>query len=145
MSVINFSAITTALKTLIAAGSTGYTIERNSVRNDDPNVAAIGKGWIGVRKGMIDYKAHTTGSSPWLAEIEVIAEVQYAHMSDPETAETQIETAIAEILGIINSNLTIGNTVSHVKGFRVDYFDVPDARNTYWYGGVITIRAEARA
>lgn len=142
--MINMSTITKAVEDMLGEHTAGYTIERNGARNEDPNVAAKDNGWIGIRKGRKQYEAYSTGASPWLAEVEIIIEIQYAHFSDPGLAEDKIEEAVEEILGILNTHYNLDGTVSHITGLKVEY-DLNTDVDAYHYAAVITVLAEARA
>jgi hypothetical protein len=142
--MIDFSLITSAIEKILNEHTNGYIIERNSRRNTDPNIAATGNGWIGIRKDTIEYSAHTTGRSPWLVQIEPLVEVQYASLNSISEAEDKIENSINEILGILNDHLTLDGVVSYINGFRIRY-EINQEVDAYFYAGIITIRAEARA
>ncbi len=141
--MINMSDITRAVEEMLREHTADYTIERNGARNDDPNVAALGNGWIGIRKGKKDYEAYSTGPAKYLCDLEVIVEVQYARFDDAAEAEDHIEEAVEEILGILNNHQDLDGKVSHLTGFNVTY-DVNTDVDAYHYAAVITVRAQAR-
>lgn len=79
--MIDYAQVTRAIESILKAGLTGYTIKRNPMQNTDPNVAARNKGWIGIYRGPLNYNSHTTGDTPWLADIHPLVEVQAASMT----------------------------------------------------------------
>ena len=141
--MINMSTITRSVEEMLREHTAGYTIERNGARNMDPNRAAQGNGWIGIRKGKKDYEAYSTGSAKYLCDLEIVVEVQYARYDDAAEAEDHIEEAVEEILGILNNHQDLDGTVALLTGFRVDY-DVNTEVEAFHYAAVITVRAQAR-
>lgn len=142
--MIDMSIITRATEDILKKHTAGYIITRNAARNMDPNVAAQGNGWIGIWAGDEDYQAYSTGSSPWLVDLEVIIEVQYADYRDPGVAEDQIEKAKGEILGIINDHYNLDNTVNEITEIKIQRFKNEEV-DAYHYGARITVKAQARA
>lgn len=140
--MIDVFAITSAVEDMLDEHTADYTITRNDARNEDPNVAAKGNGWIGIWSGDEEYEAYCTGPNPWLVNLDITIEVQYAHFSDAKEAEDQIERAKNEILGIIGDHPTLDGTVTEITGIRVNR-----ERNQvagYHYAAVITVRVLTR-
>jgi hypothetical protein len=142
--MINMSTITRAVEDMLNEHTANYTIARNAARNEDPNTAALGNGWVGIWSGDESYEPYSTGPHPWLAEVETIIEVQYADFNDPGIAEDKIEEAKGEILGIINDHYTLDGTVLEIIGIKVQRFRNEDV-DAFHYGARITVRAQARA
>ena len=145
--MINFSDITQAVENVLKSGTAGYTIERCSTRNQDPNAAAKGNGHISIYKGSIDHDAYTTGSRRWNAKIETIIEIQCAD-NEGWQADDALENAVQEILGIIDTEAKkqagpFDGQIGHINGIRIDYETNADAE-MYHVAAKITIRSEIR-
>jgi hypothetical protein len=142
--MINFKLITRAIEDILAENTDGYTIERDAMRNVDPNVAAKGKGWINITKGPVNYESYTIGNTPWLCDVQPKVEIQYAD-NEGYKCEDGLEDALEEILGILASSdyRTLSGTVQNVRGFKVEY-DINDTIEAYHQAAIITIFAEVR-
>lgn len=144
MTMVNLKNITSAVKTMLDNGLTGYTIERNPERNVDPSVASRGSGWIGVYRGGIEYKPYSIGAAPWLCEATVIVEVQAASMLSAEDAEDRLQTAEQAVLAVLNGDKTLGGTVDMTNGYHVEYQYNKD-NAIYYHASIITLMCEVRA
>jgi len=78
--MINYKTITQGIETVLNANLTGYIITRNAERNEDPDVAARGNGWIGIYRGPVNYRSYSIGATPWLVEVNPRVEIQVASM-----------------------------------------------------------------
>ena len=143
--MINMKDITSGAKSLLAKNLTDYTIVRNEQRNLDPNIAADGKGWIGVYRGRIEYSTHTVGGvNPYLAEIEIVIEIQVASMKSGEDAEDRLQDAEEEVMDVLNANKQLGGVVSQNNGYSIEYEFNSD--ETIWHhAAIITGTYEVRA
>jgi len=143
--MLNMKDITTAAKDLLEQNLQDYTIVRNAQRNMDANIAAMGKGWIGVYRGRIDYTPHTVGgNTPYLAEVEVIIEVQAASMESGADAEDRLQDAEQDVLNILNDNKKLSGYVNQNMGYDIEYEF--NADETIWHhAAIITARYEVRA
>ena len=142
--MINFSIITAAVEKILRDGLSGYSIERNEKRNEDPSIAAQGKGWIGIYRGRLIYDPHTTGNRPWKVGVEVIVEAQAAHMGSGEDVEAAITAAENEILNVLNNNKNLDRTVLHTMGYEIAY-EYNTQEEFYYQSALITVKAEVRA
>ena len=144
--MINFSDITQAVENILKSDTAGYTIERCSTRNTDPNVAATGKGHINIYKGSIDHDAHTTGSRRWKATVETKIEIQCAD-NEGWQADDSLEDSVQEILGIIDTESKKASPfegdIGHITGFRIEY-ETNQGAEMYHVAAIITIRSEIR-
>lgn len=141
--MINLATITAAVKTLLDDGLDGYNINRNAARNTDPQVAARTNGWINVQRGSLNYRPHSTGSQPWLAQIGIRVEVQVASIKSGEDAEDKLQTAEKAVMDVLNGDRKLGSTVDQVTGYDITY-EFNDAGQVYHHAAVITINAEVR-
>lgn len=140
--MLNRGAIGKAVENILRAGMEGYTIVRNEPRNEDPNMAAD-TGWIGIYRGRVKYRKHTTGPNPWIAEVEIDVEIQAASMADGIDVEEKLEKAEAQALALITASQNLEGTVQTIKEISVE--DDLNVNNTYYQAAIITIRAEVRA
>lgn len=141
--MINLSTITAGIETILNANLSGYTIERNPRRNVDPNLAAKGKGWIGIYRGMLSYMPHTTGATPWLATIAARVEIQVASMRSGEDAEDKLQEAETEVMEVLADNLTLNGTVNMTMGYEITY-ETNEDEQVFYHAALITIKAEVR-
>ena len=143
--MLNMKDITTAAKDLLEQNLQGYTIVRNEQRNMDPNIAASGNGWIGVYRGSIDYNPKTCGGvSPYLAEVEIIIEIQAASMQSGSDAEDRLQDAEQAVINVLNDNKKLGGNVNQNMGYSIEYEF--NADETIWHhSAIITARYEVRA
>lgn len=140
--MIDISAITKAVKALLDANLTGYVIERNAERNEDPNVAAQGSGWINVLRGPVKYRPYSTGAKLWKPEIHIVIELQYAHQ-DKGLAEDGLQAGEKAILDVLTANRTLSGTVLMTMGYDIDY-EYNKTEEIYHHASIITIIAETR-
>lgn len=141
--MINFKTITQKVQSIFDAGLNDYTITRNAERNADPNVAAKNKGWIGIYRDSIDYNPHTTGSTPWLANVNIRVELQVASFRSGEDAEDKLQDGEKEIMDLLNANKNIGGTVGMTMGYNIKYeYNVES--QIYWHASIITLKTEVR-
>jgi len=145
--MVNLADITKAIEQTCIDNLDGYIIERNGRKSVDPNEADIGTAWLGIYRGGLDYVAHTTGTKPWLAQVEIIL-VLMATGYDGADAEDKLQEAERDVVSLFldptKGNLDLGGTVDMVMGSNIEYvFD--DADEIYWHSAKITIKAEVRA
>jgi len=144
--MINIKTITQGIETVLNANLTKYIITRNAERNEDPSLASGSTlGWIGIYRGPVDYEAHSIGSTPWMATIEPVVEVQAASFSSPEDAEDRLQDAEKAVLDVLTANKTLNNTVDMTNGYSIDYEYNYQGKEVYFHSAIITIKAEARA
>lgn len=143
---VNLKNITTALETMLRLGLSGYTIQRNAERNEDPNVAMqAGSGWIGIYRGSVSYIPQFCGmANIHKAAIEIDVEIQVASMTSGDDAEDRLENAVAAVMGVLSASpeaRKIGNTVDHVTGYDVAY--EYNRQNEIWFhAAIVTIKSE---
>lgn len=145
MSIVNMGGITKAVEKLISENTTGYKVTRNKQRNEDPNIAAQGKGWIGIWRGDRSYEAHTTGSRPWLVNLSVMIEIQYASWANADDVEDRLMDAEKEIMDILNANRTLSSTVLMTTGYDVTDNKNESEEGVYFQASIITLKAQVRA
>lgn len=148
--MINLKRITQAIETLLKdnlgvvnsqASKDGYTIERNAARNSDPNIAARGKGWIGIYRAKLNYTPLTLNQ--WLASIEIDVELQVAHFQSGDIAEDRLQDGEKAILDVMTANLNLSGTVGMTNGYDVTYeYNADVQQGLYHHSSVITIKAE---
>lgn len=144
--MINMKDITAGVETVLNNNLSDYTIERNPRRNQDPNVAAMNKGWIGIYRGGLDYDAHTIGATPWMAKPTIIVEVQAASMQSGEDAEDRLQDAEKEIMDVLTVNKTLDDTVNMTTGYSIAYeVNEDEEKEIYFHAALITIKTEVRA
>jgi len=144
--MINMKDITKGVKTVLDDNLSDYIIQRNPKRNDDPNTAAQGKGWIGIYRSGLDYDPYTTGAQPWLAHPSVMVEIQTASFLSGEDAEDRLQDAEKEVMDVLTANKTLNNTVSMTNGYEIKYeFNEDEEAQVYFHAAIITIKAEVRA
>ena len=144
--MINMKDITKGVKKVLDDNLSDYIIERNPKRNDDPNIATQGKGWIGIYRGSLDYDAHTTGSSPWLAHPSVMVEIQAASFLSGADAEDRLQDAEKEIMDVLTANKNLNGTVSMTMGYEVKYeYNEDEEAQIYFHAAIIMIKTEVRA
>lgn len=141
--MINLKLITQAVETLLKTNLTGYQIERNPERPDDPWKATASTAWVGVYRGNTEYEGHSIGSTPWLANINIIIEVQAASLTGADDCENKLLTAEAAVLGVINSNRTLSGTVDMVMGYTIVYEENRDTQS-YFQAAIINVRTQVR-
>jgi len=147
--MINFKQITQANETLFQANlGNDYLIERNPVRPADASkIMRDGKkGWIGIYRGRIKYEPHTTGSTPYMANIEWLNEIQVASTKSREDCEDRLCDAEKEVIDVIETDrkaAKMGGYISNIIGYEIDY-EMNETETTYYQSALITIRAEQR-
>lgn len=141
--MINLKTITQGIERLLREKLSGYNIERNPMRPDDPWKAAVNKAWVGVYRGVTEYASHSIGSLPWKATIDVIIEIQVADLTSAEDCEDKLLDAEKEVLDCINSDRTLGGTVDMVLGYSVAY-ETNRTQSAYYQAAIITIKSESR-
>ena len=143
--MLNHKLVTQAIESLLRKNLTGYIIQRNEERNNDPNICLqAGTGWIGIYRGSISYNAAVISSRPWLVDVNPIIEVQVASVLSGEDAEDRLQDAEKEVLDVLNANYTLDGTVSHTSGYSITY-EYNNQEQIYYHSAAITINAEARA
>ena len=150
--MINLKLITQAVETLLKdnlgvinsqASKDGYTIERNAARNSDPNIAARGKGWIGIYRAKLSYKPLTLNQ--WKANIDIDVELQVAHFKSGDIAEDMLQDGEQAILNVLTANKNLSGTVGMTNGYDIDYqYNTDVQHGLYHHAAVITIEAEAQ-
>lgn len=142
--MVNMKNITRGLETILKRNLTGYAIERNPERPEDPFKASTKEAWIGIYRGTLESAPHTTGDI-WLANPTVTVEVQVASMKSQEDAEDRLCDAEVEVRRILRQpeNKTIGGYVDTILSHTVEY-QFNDTGNVYYHSALITIECEAR-
>ena len=141
--MVNLKAVTQAVESILKERLQNYLVERNPIRPSDPWKATVNKAWVGIYRGDSDYEGHAIGAQPWLANINVVVEIQVASLTSPEDCEDKLLDAEKAVLDIINTNRNLGGTVDMVMGYSVNYEVNADAR-IYYQAVIITIRAQVR-
>jgi hypothetical protein len=141
--MVNLKTITQAVETLLNANLTGYQIERNPIRPNEPWKASANTAWIGIYKGAIEYEGHSVGAMPWLANVNVIIEVQAASALSADDCEDRLLDSQKEVLDVINNNRTLSGNVDMVMGYTIDYETNADIQ-TFYQAAIITVRAQIR-
>ena len=142
--MINFKTILDALESIFNDNLTGYTVTRNEPRNNDPDLAAKNKGWIGIYRGTMNYESHSIGSIPWQVTVEPKIEIQCASARSGKDAEARLQDAESEVLTLLNANKKLNGTVEMTNGYVVDYEYNTDIEDMYHLAAIITIQAEKR-
>jgi len=144
--MINMKDITNGVEKVLNDNLTDYNIERNPRRNQDPNIAAQNKGWIGVYRGGLDYEPYTTGSQPWLAKPSVVVEIQAASFLSGSDAEDRLQDAEKEVMDVLTANKKLNDTVNMTVGYEIKYeINEDEEAQIYFHAAVITIRTEVRS
>lgn len=141
--MINLKLITQAVESLLKENLTGYQVERNPERPEDPWKATASAAWVGIYKGDTEYKGHAIGGQPWLANVNIIIEVQVASFTSEDDCEDRLLTAEAAVLSVINSNRQLSGTVDMVEGYTITYAENRDTQS-YFQAAIITVRAQVR-
>jgi len=141
--MINTKTITQAVASRLRSQLPGYVVERNPVRPDDPWKAAAGTAWIGVYRGKTDYEGHAIGALPWMANVEIVIEVQVCDLTSADACEDKLLDAEKAVLDAINGDRTLCGTVDMVLGYSIEY-EVNRDKNIYYEAAIITVRAQAR-
>ena len=148
MAILNLKTITKAIEKLLKAGLLpkykNLTIQRNRLRNENPNKAATG--WIGIYKGPTTYEAYTMGPKTWRGFPTLLIEIQYSNPRE-ETAEDKLHDIETDVLDILatNPNLDLEDTVSFTAGFDLDYEILStEGASPYWHSSLITLKTEVR-
>ena len=142
--MINFKTILRGVEKVLRDNLTGYTITRNEPRNQDPDTAAKGSGWIGIYRGKLGYSSYAIGGTPWMVEVETKIEIQCASMASGEDAEDRLQDAETEVLTVLNANKKLNNTVDMTNGYDIEY-EYNDLEEVYHHAAIITLKSEARA
>lgn len=151
--MIDVSTILQGVKTVLEADATtkGYTIAINQRRNLSPSLATK-KAWIGIYRAGAEHLVLTTGSQPYLSDIDVELRVQIASLKpnplvggDAEIQLGAVEKIVMDIIGNPN-NFNYDNTVDNVTGFSVTYEEElgSEQDKTYFLSAIITIHTQAR-
>jgi hypothetical protein len=138
--MINMSELTRAVEKILNDHTSGYTIDRNG-RNDDPNIAAMGNGWIGIRRGKVPYEPYS--NARWNTKPDIIVEVQRARFDDAGMAEDEHEDAVIEIMGILNDHKTLDGYVAMTTGYDIEYM-INDESQVFHHAAIITIHTEVQ-
>lgn len=141
--MINLKLITQAVETLLKNNLSGYQVERNPERPDDPWKATASTAWVGVYRGNTEYEGRAIGGQPWLANVNIIIEVQAASLTSADDCEDRLLTAEAAVLTVINSNRTLSGTVDMLMGYTIIYEENRDTQS-YFQAAIITVRAQVR-
>ena len=143
--MIDFSELTAAMETLLKDNlKDDFLITRNEEINIDANTASIGKGWVGVYRGKVDYEPYTTGNRPWLASPEIMVIVQVADAHSGYAAEDKLQAAEKAVVDVIESDRTIKGTVMQIVGYSMEYTYNKD-NAIYFHGVMITVKTEVRS
>lgn len=141
--MMNYKTVLDALEALLRDNLTGYIITRNRQRNDDPNIAATNKGWIGIYRGNIEYEPARIGTgNNWDTKLYPKIEIQTASTKN-ETAEDKLNNAEQEILNLLDSNKKISNTVGMTNGYSIEYQVNTGVKDFYHLSAIITINAQS--
>ena len=143
--MINRSEITKGIETVLKENVTGYLIERNPERNEDPNVAGRDKGWIGIYRGDAEYDPMRIGVTPWRVQLTPRIEIQVASWDSGEECEEKLEFAVKEIITVLNANRTLNGTVNMTVGYTVTDEVNKTVEGVYFQAAIITIKAEVKA
>ena len=144
MAILNQSNITSAIESILRSGLEGYIITRNEPINEDPSIARlVTNGWIGIYRGNEIYAGYCTGSTPWLVDVNPRVVVQAVSLKNGEDAEGILQGYVAEILGVLNGNKRLNNTIANSTGYAITY-QFNDQAQIYFHQATIVINGQVR-
>lgn len=145
MAILNQSDITKAIQSIFQQNLPGYIITRNEPINVDPNLPRqAGNGWIGIYRGNEGYNAHTIGNMPWLVDVNPRIVVQVVSVLSGSDAENRLQDCIEEIIGVLNDNKRLNNTIAMSLGYDITY-QYNDTQDIYFHQATIIINGQVRA
>ncbi len=148
--MIDEGIITRAIETLLNASNTlsTATIERGTRINFDSGRCP----WIGIYPGTVDTKPKTlgAGSARWTNNIVPQIVIQTSSFEgDGQSASDELETLIASVLTVINTDLTLGVIGARVVGFTREYryvvFDGDESGNLFFPQCLLKLQMEVRS
>jgi hypothetical protein len=144
---IDVSAVTRALVAMLSADSRleQATIERSAELNEIPGRCP----WIGVYRSGVEYPLRTLGmGSGWRQQrLNLMVFVQHADGTSGEECEDRLEGLIVDVIGVLLSDPTLGNTVDTLDEFSVTYLDYSQTDSGYmqtagiYFTAITSVRA----
>ena len=145
MSILNQSNITAAIESILRANLEGYIITRNDPINMDPSIARlVTNGWIGIYRGVETYNPYCTGNTPWLIEVNPRVVIQAVSLKNGEDAEGILQGYVAAVVGVLNNNKRLNNTIANSTGYEITY-QFNDQKQVYYHQATIIIKGQVRA
>jgi hypothetical protein len=138
--ILNYSDVTKGIEDILNQRLSGYVITRNDRKNADPNRCP----WIGIYRGSLVYEAHTIGGRPWKASPSPQINIQVASTLSGDDAEDRLQEAEKEVIEALETDRTLGSTVSMILGYNINY-EYSQTDEIYYHGCTITIRTETRS
>lgn len=141
--MLDMSQITTATAELLKQTLTDYLVERNPLAPPESGKAAKAKAWVGVYRGCVTYTPARVGGAAKDAELEIILELQAVSLKSPAEAESKLSLAEKEILESLSASRNLGNQVSFIKSYNVEY-GLSKTGGAYFQTAIITVTAAAQ-
>jgi hypothetical protein len=134
---------TRAVEIMLNKSLGGYTIERNTERNDRENFVGD-NGFINIypkEEEQIPLRI-SAGVGAWAtAEVAFEIEVQVVSHNSETDAEDKLEKAFDDIVSILKGDITLGKTVNYINSFKIEWLGKKDDTR-YWFMGIITVTAQ---
>lgn len=143
--MINLATIMEATKVLIQnnANFSGYTIVRGEYINTDPSIDK----WVGIYKAKVKYTPWVIGKGArnWKAEVELKIVTQ-AFGIRGDLVDEELDTKITNLLAAIETDRTLGGTVSMITGYDISYeYERNDDSTIPFQNAMISLLGETRA
>lgn len=145
MSMLNFNTITEGVKSTLESSAffSGWDMVVGEVVNEDPGI----DNWLGIYRGTISYAPHGLGgvnARRWLASVDFKIIVQTFDVQGA-LAETDLEEKVQNVLETLETNRTLGGTVSMLNGYDVEYtYIAEDDATLFFQAAVIQVHAEVQ-
>ena len=145
--MINFADITQKAEELLKnspdIAATGFIIKRNAVVNSDPGNTP----WIGIYRDKVSYDTQVMGrgAKNWRTTIDMKILIQASAAYEESGAEDRLEKYIKMVVDALETDRTIGGTVSMINGYDIEYsFDSEVPGQMFFQNAVITVTMETR-
>lgn len=141
--MLDMSQITAATAQLLQTRLPDYIIERNPLAPPESGKAAKARAWVGVYRGQVTYTPARVGGAAKDCDLEIILEIQAVSLKSPAEAESKLSLAEKEILETVGASRNLGDTVSFIKSYNVEY-GLSKSGGTYFQTAVITLTCAAQ-
>lgn len=136
---VNVATVTAALVEMIKDALPNIAVERSAPVNETPSSCP----WVCVYRGSVEFKPGPLGfgNGYRLQEIKLVVLVQQSHPSSGDDCEDLLEALVADVAGVLLTDLTLRGTVRVLEEVSTVYTDFKKSGGVYMQTAAVYLTA----
>lgn len=136
---VNVAKVTTAVVAMLKDALTNVAVERSAAVNETPSNCP----WVCVYRGSVDYEPGPLGfgNGYRLQKIKLVVLAQHTHASSGDDCEDLLEALVADVVGVLLTDLTLRGTVRVLEEVSTVYTDFKKSGAVYMQTAAVYLTA----